>query len=92
MLKKNIDYLVLGCSHYPFLILQIKNILGNKVQIIDSGEAVAKQTKMILQKNNLLYKGTSIPKHLLFGNANIDTLKKLANNLNKKCLISYLDF
>jgi glutamate racemase len=48
MIAQNIDYLVLGCSHYPYLIPQIKKILPSKIKIIDSGEAVAKQTKNIL--------------------------------------------
>ena len=42
---KNIDYLVLGCSHYPYLIPQIKKIIPSQIKIIDSGEAVAKQTQ-----------------------------------------------
>ncbi|MFV8377170.1 glutamate racemase [Flavobacterium sp. LB3R33] len=49
MIEANIDYLVLGCSHYPYLIPQIKKILPEHIQIIDSGEAVAKQTKNILR-------------------------------------------
>lgn len=48
MLEKNIDYLVLGCSHYPYLIPQLKKIIPAHVKIIDSGEAVAKQTQNIL--------------------------------------------
>lgn len=50
MIEANIDYLVLGCSHYPYLIPQIKKILPENIQIIDSGEAVAKQTKNVLQE------------------------------------------
>ena len=53
MLKKDIDYLVLGCSHYPYLIPQLKKILPKQVKIIDSGIAVAKQTKNVLIQNNL---------------------------------------
>jgi glutamate racemase len=49
MIEANIDYLVLGCSHYPYLIPQIKKILPAHIQIIDSGEAVARQTKNILR-------------------------------------------
>ncbi|WP_432671816.1 glutamate racemase [Flavobacterium sp. SM2513] len=49
MIEANIDYLVLGCSHYPYLIPQIKNILPPTIQIIDSGEAVARQTKHVLE-------------------------------------------
>jgi glutamate racemase len=48
MIDANIDYLVLGCSHYPYLIPQIKKILPEHIQIIDSGEAVARQTQNIL--------------------------------------------
>lgn len=60
MIAANIDYLVLGCSHYPYLIRKIKEILPAEIKIIDSGEAVAKQTKHVLQENsrsNLQQKG-----------------------------------
>ena len=50
MIEANIDYLVLGCSHYPYLIPQIKQILPEHIHIIDSGEAVAKQTQNILRE------------------------------------------
>jgi glutamate racemase len=53
MVSQDIDYLVLGCTHYPYLIPQIKKIIPNHIKIIDSGEAVAKQTKHILEVNNL---------------------------------------
>lgn len=49
MIEANIDYLVLGCSHYPYLIPQIKKIIPNHIKIIDSGEAVARQTQKVLQ-------------------------------------------
>lgn len=49
MIDANIDYLVLGCSHYPYLIPQIKKILPDHIQIIDSGEAVARQTQNLLR-------------------------------------------
>ena len=51
MVDSNIDYLVLGCSHYPYLIQQIKKLITNKITIIDSGQAVAKQTKKILDES-----------------------------------------
>lgn len=54
MIQKGIDYLVLGCSHYPYLIPQIRSLLPNDVKIIDSGEAVARQTKSILKSLGLL--------------------------------------
>ena len=50
MVAANIDYLVLGCSHYPYLIPKIKKIIPNSIHIIDSGEAVSKQTQYVLKE------------------------------------------
>lgn len=52
MLENNIDYLVLGCSHYPFLIKQIEQLLPGDITIIDSGKAVATQVRSVLKKTN----------------------------------------
>ena len=54
MVSENIDCLVLGCTHYPYLIPQIRKIIGPKIHIIDSGQAVAKQTKKVLSEAGLL--------------------------------------
>lgn len=74
MLAENIDCLVLGCTHYPYLIPQIRTIVGDKVQIIDSGEAVAKQTKNVLKKYNLLRVDNKKIKHDFYINKNQETL------------------
>lgn len=54
MIEKGADNIVLGCTHYPFLIPIIKEIVPKEINIIDSGLAVAKQTKSILSLNKLL--------------------------------------
>lgn len=92
MLKKHIDHLVLGCSHYPFLIPTIREIIGNKVTIIDSGEAVAKQTKAILEKNNLLNVSNQKFQHQLYSNTNIKTLQLIVKEIRDHYTIEYLDF
>jgi glutamate racemase len=48
--KAGADVIVLGCTHYPFLKSQIKKALGNNVKMVDSGKAIAKHTKEVLQK------------------------------------------
>ena len=84
MLKKDIDYLVLGCSHYPYLIPQLKKILPKQVKIIDSGIAVANQTKIVLIQNNLLANSVRKPTLCFYTNTNSSTLESLLNkNLNK---------
>lgn len=51
---KNIETLILGCTHYPLLIDEIKQYYGNRVRVIDSPNIVASQLKIILDKHNLL--------------------------------------
>lgn len=50
--KKNIDTLVLGCTHYPILKSAIGKVMG-KTKLIDSSLAVAKETKKVLSDNQL---------------------------------------
>ena len=92
MLEQHIDYLVLGCSHYPFLIPKIRKIVGDNVTIIDSGEAVAKQTKAILEKNNLLNTLNNEPQHHLYSNTNIKTLQEILISVQQHYTLQYLDF
>lgn len=77
MIEANIDYLVLGCSHYPYLLPQIKKILPKHIKIIDSGEAVAKQTKNILSEKNSLNQENHQPKNIFYTNANPTILEKI---------------
>lgn len=81
MLDQNIDHLVLGCTHYPYLIPSIKRIVGNDVQIIDSGEAVARQTKAVLTKNNLLANHEKT-KHVLYTNGDKSVLESLIQSVS----------
>lgn len=48
MIENGVDNIVLGCTHYPFLIPLIKEIIPKDVIIIDSGGAVAKRTQSVL--------------------------------------------
>jgi glutamate racemase len=79
MIEANIDYLVLGCSHYPYLIPQIKKILPNHIQIIDSGRAVAKQTQNILKEQFGLSSTTS-NEAIFYTNTNPLVLKGILEN------------
>lgn len=48
MLERGIDTVVLGCTHYPFVIPLIEKIVGEDVRVIDPAPAVAKQAKRLL--------------------------------------------
>jgi glutamate racemase len=48
-----IDTLVLGCTHYPFASDPLRAMVGAGVQIIDNGEAIARQTRRLLQGHEI---------------------------------------
>ena len=87
----NIDHLVLGCTHYPYLIPQIQEMIGPNITIIDSGNAVAKQTKRVLTKLKLLQTSSKSACHQFYTNQNSRVLAHLLNN-SAKHSIQYLDF
>lgn len=53
MLEKNIDTMVLGCTHYPFVIPLIQQIVGDKVRVIDPAPAIAKQVGRLLEPRGM---------------------------------------
>ena len=48
------DYLVLGCTHYPFLKSAIRKILGRGVKLLDGGRAIAKRSKFLLRGGGMM--------------------------------------
>lgn len=77
MIEENIDYLVLGCSHYPYLIPEIKKIVPPSVKIIDSGLAVAKQTKTVLERLQLLNTNTKESENVFYVNSDATVLESI---------------
>jgi glutamate racemase len=54
MLAQGIDQIVLGCTHYPFVIPLIRKLAGNSINIIDPAPAVARQVKRLVEKGGWL--------------------------------------
>lgn len=92
MLAKNIDQLVLGCTHYPFLIPQIKEIIGNKVNILDSGEAIARQTKVILEQENIINTIDSTVKLEFYANDHPIVLQNILDTFKKNLVAQKINF
>ena len=53
MLEQDIDTVVLGCTHYPFVIPVIQQIVGEKIRVIDPAPAVARQAGHLLEADGL---------------------------------------
>ena len=52
--KKDIDILILGCTHYPILAGVIQKVIGEKVKLIDSGIAAAELVRSEIKRIGLL--------------------------------------
>lgn len=89
MIEAEIDYLVLGCTHYPFLMPILLELLPIHVKIIDSGAAVAKQTKAILEKHDILNLQIIKPETKFYTNGNPEVMGLM---LGKKYTVESLDF
>jgi glutamate racemase len=55
-LKKGIDVLVLGCTHYPLMTAALKKTVG-RIRLIDSAEETAKAVRARLERDGLLADG-----------------------------------
>ncbi|WP_121964895.1 glutamate racemase [Myroides sp. N17-2] len=89
MVDQGIDTLVLGCTHYPYLTPIIETIIPADIKIIDSGKAVAKHTKEVLEKLDLLTTNTSAGANYFFSNTDIEILKTFTPESG---IVEYRDF
>jgi glutamate racemase len=66
LLRAGVDELVLGCTHYPFLLPIIQEVAGPGVEIIDPAPAVARQTGRVLAQHHREADGSAGPEHRFF--------------------------
>jgi glutamate racemase len=59
MLAGGVDTIVLGCTHYPFVIPVIQSITGLGVNTIDPAPAIARQTQRLLAEHAWLNPGAT---------------------------------
>jgi glutamate racemase len=60
---KNIDALILACTHYPLIKAEIEEFYNQKVNILDSAEIVAQHVKKVLSEKKMLNAGKSLSHH-----------------------------
>ena len=52
-----LDAIVLGCTHYPFVKDTVQKVLGQQVKVLDGGAGTARQTKRLLEERGWLRTG-----------------------------------
>ena len=83
MLSQGADTLVLGCTHYPFLIPALQRRFGTALTLIDTGAAIARQLQRRLESDDL--SAPRLPNASgdlqLFATANANALQTMADRL-----------
>lgn len=80
--NKNIDVLVLACTHYPLLKKIIQETIGKNVKIINPAESVARELKKYIQENPKILKNIKKNKHQKFFFSDVPYDLK---NISKSC-------
>ncbi|MFC4453101.1 glutamate racemase [Deinococcus sonorensis] len=65
---QGMDTLVLGCTHYPFLVPAIRRSFGDRFALFDSGRGVARRTRQVLTERGLLNPVGGQVRYLTTGN------------------------
>tara|TARA_B100000989_G_scaffold68412_1_gene47619 strand:- start:169 stop:948 length:780 start_codon:yes stop_codon:yes gene_type:complete len=78
LIDNDVDTIVLGCTHYSFLIPTIKKLVPKKIKILDSTKAVVKHTK------NILLKESALSKNLLKGQVSFYSTGKIKMDIWNK--------
>jgi len=92
-IKKNVDCVVLGCTHYSFLKPILSDLLPCSIKIIDAVEPVTRQIKKILADQSIENDLSDINSYQFFSNKNPEIINHFISlNLKNKIKATYLDF
>jgi len=85
MIEAGVDQIVLGCTHYPFLIPEIRTMVPDHIIIHDPSPAVARQTRHVLEESGLLSENSS--KHdKFFTSGDTEMMEKMLQRLGMRAL------
>lgn len=74
---KQIDTLVMGCTHYPLLEKVIKTVMGDNIVLVNSAREVARTVKDFLDKHELRSENTHQPEYRFYTSDSVDKFKSL---------------
>ncbi len=81
MLAEGIDTVVLGCTHYPFVIPLIEEIVGQGVRVIDPAPAVARQVQRLLLERQALNRQMTQGKLVFYTSGDAPAFERLLPQL-----------
>lgn len=84
LIERDVDTIVMGCTHYPLLMDCLKKVVGSGVTLVNPALETTKAVKEFLTKNNMLREEESKPKHSFFVSDTTDMFEKICKEaLNK---------
>ncbi len=81
LLEAGADTIVLGCTHYPFVRKQIQHLVGEKITLIETGQAVAQQLKRKMQPLSLCMDRHNQAWMHFWTSGDVELLSGLANRI-----------
>ncbi len=79
LINKNVDTLILGCTHYPLLKDSIEQVTQGKMTLVDSGLETAKTVKEIMLKENFANRDRKKDNDLYFVSDNPQKFQKIGS-------------
>jgi glutamate racemase len=81
MLEAGADTLVLGCTHYPFLADTIRDLIGERMALIDTGPPIARQLQRKLDEFGLRAPDDAQPMHRFCSTKDAEHLRTMMSAL-----------
>jgi glutamate racemase len=81
LLKSEVDTLVLGCTHYPFLQTAIQKFLGDQIQVVDAAQETALLCSKVLKNCDLANHALSQGQHHFYFSDRTDAFQRLAKKI-----------
>ena len=91
LLDRDVDTLVLGCTHYPILRKQIAAICGPRIEVIDTAEPVARQLWRRLVLRGRLNPGPACGQIEYFSSGETRTVTKVVRKIMADQTIAVLN-
>ncbi len=92
MLEENVDHIVLGCTHYPFLEKIIREFSGDGVEIVNSAPAVARRVVQVLdgRKNAHKLSGNNPSGRFVTTGDNLQVLERMVRDMAQERAEDYI--
>jgi glutamate racemase len=76
---ENIDTLIMGCTHYPFLKAQIAGILGPGVRLVNPAEKAVERLREALERGNIFREDDEPPEHRFFTSGDAEEFRRVGS-------------